>query len=333
MKIVELRKRVSQLSEKDMQTIIVEMYKMMPKKVIEEKQVDELVKDCNAFLVERKSDKKVVMEPDFMQVKWEIEQFITNVDNQYYVAPNRVIPKQERSKWRFAVKHFMGQLQKFAGDPKYGAEPARLFEALYILICRACGEYLFNTEDPFRSIMIDQRYFFRDVLVLKRVREPLAKWVADAVALVFNYDTDQELMWTDLLDELLTFAEQETEKQEILEQCESLLVQCVLEQKVAKKPEQFHARIEELITAVLIIQFTLGDYEEGIHQFNAYYVSRDDEVKLYVLLKWLLRYGLKKEWMREYEYAVRAGVKPRGGLQRTYEHIQKYGRLPDSMMW
>ncbi|BAU26073.1 hypothetical protein DFP93_13055 [Aneurinibacillus soli] len=333
MKIVELRNRVSQLSEKDMQTIIVEMYKMIPKKVIEEKQVDELVKDCNAFLVERKSDKKVVMEPDFMQVKLEIEQFITNVDNQYYVAPNRVIPKQERSKWRFVVKRFMDQLQKFAGDPKYGAEPARLFEALYILICRACGEYLFNTEDPFRSIMIDQRYFFRDVLALKRAREPLAKWTADAVALVFNYDTDQELMWTDLLDELLTFAEQETEKQEILEQCESLLVQCVLEQKVAKKPEQFHARIEELITAVLIIQFTLGDYEEGIHQFNAYYVGRDDEVKMYVLLRWLLRYGLKKEWVREYEYAVRAGVKPRGGLQRTYEHIQKYDRLPDSMMW
>ncbi|WP_161798322.1 hypothetical protein [Aneurinibacillus tyrosinisolvens] len=49
MKIPELRKRVQELSAKDMETIIVEMYKMMPKKFIEEKQIDELITHGKAF--------------------------------------------------------------------------------------------------------------------------------------------------------------------------------------------------------------------------------------------------------------------------------------------
>ncbi len=71
---------------------------------------------------------------------------------QNYFAPNRVIPKNQRPKWRFMVKNFIKELEKIPPDSENFAESVQLMDQLYALICLARNVYLFSTDDPFRSI-------------------------------------------------------------------------------------------------------------------------------------------------------------------------------------
>jgi hypothetical protein len=56
---MSLSSSVTRLSAKDMETIIVEMYKMMPEKFIEEKQIDELITHGKVFTEGKKVAKRL----------------------------------------------------------------------------------------------------------------------------------------------------------------------------------------------------------------------------------------------------------------------------------
>ncbi|WP_100489127.1 hypothetical protein [Sporolactobacillus pectinivorans] len=75
----------------------------------------------------------------------------------------------------------------------------------------------------------------------------------------------------------------------------------------------------------------MHDYDEVIHYFNDNISERNDEVSLYALLKPLREYELKDHWSREFNSALKKGVKLREALRRMYRYLQENGALPDYM--
>ncbi|WP_047155557.1 hypothetical protein, partial [Aneurinibacillus tyrosinisolvens] len=237
----------------------------------------------------KKSSKKAAEPTDFISLKAEIEQFIEYANHQYYLAPNRVVPKKDRPKWRFTVKRVVNQLMQFAEEPQYAGESACLLESLYKLICRACSEYLFNTEDPFRSIMIDQLDFFRSVVALKKKVESPEKWISDSILLIIDCETDRELARIDLMGPLWEVAEEKWLKELLIKQCDLLLQAYLRERKEIQEKQgtkikksgwsfpsspdmHIQRKIENLVLMVLMAHFNMDNYKAGIDYFKKYYV-------------------------------------------------------------
>jgi hypothetical protein len=134
-------------SQEQLRFIIKELYKAIPKQQKENRQIDALIEDPQGFLSAGPSAGTVA--PDFHSLKEEIETFIDYVNKDYYLAPNRVVPKKQRSQWRFVVKRFHKDLIVIANQNETDLPAAAEFlEKLYSLLCHGCGYYIFTSDDP-----------------------------------------------------------------------------------------------------------------------------------------------------------------------------------------
>ena len=69
---------------------------------------------------------------DYEDLANEVLFFISNVDDGLYARPNRLIPKTERSKWRFKVKNYYKNLTKISLELKDGEGTTNLLIMLYV---------------------------------------------------------------------------------------------------------------------------------------------------------------------------------------------------------
>lgn len=61
----------------------------------------------------------------------ELRNLIENVYAQNYFAPNRVIPKSQRPKWRFMVKGFIKGLEKIPAEDENYTRAVKLLTDLF----------------------------------------------------------------------------------------------------------------------------------------------------------------------------------------------------------
>lgn len=85
-----------------------------------------------------------------------------------------------------------------------------------------------------------------------------------------------------------------------------------------------------LTTLILMIHFSLCEYEEGIEDFKETYLEQDKEVVYYILLSHLFFYDLKNYWVREYKTALNQGISPRKSLREIYGYLMEHKEFPDS---
>lgn len=139
MLVSELRELLKKYTEEDLRLLVSEMYKSMPKKLREDKDIDELLKDVNAYVrigkVEKTQDKQINIE----KIKPQIELFIEYAYKQYYFAPNNNIHKKERPKWRFVVKAYIKDLQDVRVEGTEGETATVLLTKLYEMLSYACA--------------------------------------------------------------------------------------------------------------------------------------------------------------------------------------------------
>ena len=340
MKIQELREHIANQDKAELELIVVEMYKALPKKAIEEKEIDQLIANPSEFVTTRKrvrtATKDVVVDTDVLKI--EIEQFISNAKAQNYFAPNRVISKKERPKWRFLVKRFVDQLIIAARQTENQAEAARLLEDLYKLLCQACGVYLFSTENPFRSVGISQVEFYGKVLRLKQQVQPAETWIGEGISLLAEHDLDSETLPTYLMDVFQEFVHTPPLRQAAVGACTVLLEK---KETLYRKKAQAWAhtstfsssyglqnQIQNLAKLLFRLHQSLFEEGQAIAAFTQHYVESNPEVKAYVLLQLLRQLNRKDAWMREYENAVREQVKLRDELVRTHEFLLHNGEFP-----
>ena len=337
MLVSELRELLKKYNEEDLRLLISEMYKAMPKKLREDKDIDALLQDVHGYLRIRKVERKQDRQIDLNDLKPEIDQFIDYAYKQYYFAPNSFVHKKERPKWRFKAKDYIKSLQSVSVEGEEGRTATNLLEKLYEMLCYACGYYIFNTDNPFRSVGIEQTVLL-DIILKRKLGSGISQEsVKSAVVLVINSRVDSETLHSYLINVLVENLRSPDSKEIAVEQC--MILKAELDgAKPNKSRKSWNSdfsdyerkeKINNLAETVFRLNIALCEFDEAIRYFKENNVERDSEVSLYVLLSLLLEYELKEYWLREYDKAVKRGIKPRKTLEKTYEYIRENDKLPD----
>lgn len=335
MLVSELRELIKKYKEEDLRLLISEMYKAMPKKLREDKDIDALVNDVHAYLNTGKAIRKQCTQKDINNLKAEIEQFIDYAYKQYYFAPNSIVHKKERPKWRFKVKAYIKDLQCFPVEGEEGITATNLLEKLYEMLSYGCGYYIFNTDNPFWSVGIAQTELL-DIVIKRKLGNGISQETIKAsIDLVINSILDTNTLYSSLMLVLISNLKTPDSKELAIEQCKALKAE--LDRPKASKKSRFSdssdyirtEKVNNIAEMVFRLYVSLSEYEKAIKYYCDSNVEWDKEISLYVLLSLLREYELKEYWLREYDEAVKKGVNPRTALQNTYKYIRENDKLPD----
>lgn len=324
MKVQELRDLLKASSRDNLEKAFVECYKQLRKAQKEE--CDRLIADIleGKDVKEAKKEKVVT---DFASLEQEIPEFIENAYAQNYFAPNRVIPKNKRPKWRFMVKGYIKALEQIPAEDENHPKAVKLLTDLYVLICTACNYYLFSTDDAFRSIGWNQDDLFR--LVVKKTfaggytRESISALLLLAATGGLSRESlhiEQELtLVTELktsdvkymaIDEAKKLVDERNEKLSKLKKHDS-------GEYVVKEA------INELCNMILMISIILAEPEDAVKYYFKNYRSFQRETTLYCALEVVDLLEDDELWLNVYRYALTQKIEPRQTLKENYEERLK----------
>ncbi|GGJ91380.1 hypothetical protein GCM10007063_12540 [Lentibacillus kapialis] len=334
MKVAEVREKLKSRKKDELQKLIVEMYKQFPKKVRETKEIDNLIDNPDLFKTRKQNSKKAVQMPDLLSVEYKVKRFLENARAQNYIAPNRVIPKKERSNWRFTAKRLVDQLTVLSGQSEHVKACAYYLEEIYKLFCYASGHYVFASQEPFHTIRLPQPDFYNRVVSLKKQVEEPDTWIRESMLLILEHDHDHDILTISLSEVLLANLHNAPLKERAVS-----IAQHLVQEKEAEVSKEGHINrkfikywdkeyINDLVEMILMIQSALGEYKAANAFFKKHYMATAGEVKLYVLLKNIMRYERVDDWLREYESALKRGIRPRDSLQDTTDYIRRENEFP-----
>ncbi|MCL2504466.1 MAG: hypothetical protein FWE94_07780 [Coriobacteriia bacterium] len=138
MKVDELRSILSKYDQETTRKLVVEMYKLIPKRMREDVALDEFIttfSDEAGSLRKAKSKKGLIT--DFDELRGRTELFVEYAATSYYFAPNRIVPKSERSKWRVMARKLLKSLIATKGENT--DEAALLLVEMYRMLSYACS--------------------------------------------------------------------------------------------------------------------------------------------------------------------------------------------------
>jgi hypothetical protein len=339
MLVSELRELLKKYTIEDLRLLVSEMYKSMPKKLREDKDIDELLKDVHAYVRIGKDDKTQAKQINVEEIKPQIELFIEYAYKQYYFAPNSYIHKKERPKWRFIVKAYIKDLQDVRVEGTEGEAATVLLTKLYEMLSYACAYYIFNTDNPFRSVGIEQTDLL-DSIIKRKLGNGIGKEnIKSAISLVISSNVDRETLTSSLINVLVMNLKSTDSKEIAIEQCMAIKEELEKQRLNSSRKASFSDRseydrkekINNLVEIVFKLNMALCEYDKAIAYFNNNNMENDKEVTLYILLRHLLNYNLKEHWLNEYERALRNGIKPREALSKTFIYIRENNKMPEYM--
>lgn len=321
MRIQEIRELISKAERKQVEKAFAECYKQLPKQKKEE--VDIIIQDIFTGKDVKKQEEKVGITFDVLE--HEIEVFLSNAYAQNYFAPNRVIPKSQRPKWRFQVKGYIKELSRIGPDSEYHSRMIKLLGDLYQMLCYACNYYLFSTDDPFRSVGWQQSDLF-EMLVKKTFEKGYSRESITALILAAatgglsreSLHIEQEVVLVSALktSDVKYIAIEEAQKlvSERQEQLKKL-------KKYDNKKYYMEDAINQLCNIILLLSVELAETDSGIKYYFANYVEISKEITLYCALDIVECVGNDDLWLKVYQYGLSQKIKPRKGLVEQYQKL------------
>ena len=319
MKVQELRDLLKASDREHLEKAFVECYKQLRKGQKEE--IDPVLTD----ILDGKAAemKKAASTVSFEELKGQITEFTENAYAQNYFAPNRVVPKSQRPKWRFMVKNFIKELGKIPPESENYPEAVKLLTDLYLLLCEACNYYLFSTDDAFRSIGWEQPKLF-ELLVKKTfaagyTRENISSLILYAATGGLSRESlhiEQEIA---LLRELKTSDVKYIAVEEAKKLIEERIKNLKGLEKYDNRQYELEEAVNELCGVILLISIALAEPEKGIEYYFKNYRENDKEITLCCALDLIECTSEDDLWIKVYEYGLQKKVKPREQLRRQYE--------------
>lgn len=318
MKVQELRKMLGSAERSRVEKAFVESYKQLKK--YQKEEADILIRDILSGQSEKSGVKKE--KQSFAELEAQIKTFLENAKAGNYYAPNRVIPKSQRSKWRFLVKGYIKELGKIVPDSEHYERATVLLREIYALLCEACNYYLFSTKDAFRSVGWQQDELFH-LLVSKTFGSGFSKDnVAEMTVMACTGGLSRESLYYEqqavLLSELKTsdvkHMAMETIKEEVQERKEKL-------SGVGKFDHQRYYLEEEInnfCDLFLMLSISLAETEPGVKYYFKNSIKPQKEIVLYRALEAADILGDDKAWIEIYKYGLSKKIKPRDELTRKY---------------
>ena len=348
MKVPELREKLAKLKKEELIKVAVEFYKLVPKSKKEDNDLDELIENPTQPKVVKQTNTSV----DWEELEKEISQFIIHAKEQYYVYPNKIVSKKERSTWRFKVKNWYKLLTNTKQKDVNPELQVKLAINLYELLCEGCDYIYFSSNDPFQSIQVEQQVFFKSLIALIQERIGKSESVDKGIELIVNNSLDMNTLKTYLAFELIATLQIPDLKERGIKKVKQLLeanqlryenLAKELEDKTDKKGRvirdyaltekrrKLGYRIQtinnDLTKIGLLFYESLYKIKDGIIFYNTHYKEKD-EIKLYILIDQIFKDEYKNEIKSEIEKALQNEVKLRDALLNTLKVIEQGEKLP-----
>lgn len=325
MKANEVRERLKQLSAEDLRLVAAQLWKMLPKKVAEEKGAYQLICDPHGFLKSANPARSPAL-PDIGLLELETSDFIENARAQRYFAPNRIIPKAQRGKWRFLVRRLYQDWRLLAAQPENLAPAAKTLEDLYRILCRGCEVYLFPSTDTFRAIGIPQPEFLENLVLLKAQVCPPKEWIAQALSLLQRGaygDTTTAQLHDGFLRTLKTTELKELAADVISSQMDNART---TSGGVQEEPSSRFSNRRDLLRLGFQTVWALGEKERAVQWLQTR--ARGEDEPGHLVMHLLLETKDREIWMREYEAIRLAQPTVEESWSKTFEQALSLGELP-----
>lgn len=322
MKVQELRDLLKAADRDLLEKAFVESYKHLTKKQKEE--ADQAIADALSGKSVKSTVKKESV--NFDELELQITEFLENAYAQNYFAPNRIIPKSQRPKWRFMVKNYIKELEKISVDDANYTRSAKLLTDLYHMLCEACNYYLFSTDDAFRSVGWQQPDLFQ-MVVKKTFGDGYSREKVSAL-LLYSVSGGLSRESLHIEQESVLLAELKTSdvKYMAIEEARKLIDERKQKLKGLKKYDSKRYSLEEeinnLCDVILMTAIELAEPSSGIEYYFQNYERFDKEITLYCALKIADWVEDEELWIKIYEYGIGKKIKPREWLVGKYESLK-----------
>ncbi len=155
----ELREILERYDAEKLKKTLVEVYKKIPKKIKEEKSIDDIILGAGN-ISRKKSAKNVDPEKTILEVR----NFIELAREGLYFRPNRIVNKSERSKWRTTARNLIKSLSEISNSRDNYNEANDCYIELFKLFCDAEEVYIFVSTTPFSALKVSKIDMFREIL-------------------------------------------------------------------------------------------------------------------------------------------------------------------------
>ena len=320
MKVQELRNLRSASEREHVEKAFVESYKQLRK--MQKEEIDPILIDILKGKAAEK--KKTAANLSFEDLEQQITVFLENAYAQNYLAPNRIIPKNQRPKWRFLVKNFIKELEKIPPEHSNYSKAVKLLSDLYHLLCEACNYYLFSTDDAFRSIGWEQPALF-ELLVKKTFadgysREKISTLLLHAATGGLSRESLHTYQERALLNGLKTSDVKYAAIEEAKKLVDARTEKLVGLTKYDSKRFQLEDEINEFCKMILMTSIALSEPEPGLKYFFHHTNYQTKEITLYCALDLVSQMEADDLWITVYEnYGIKKKIKPRDFLVKKYE--------------
>ncbi len=331
LKLTEVRALIKKHDRKDLEFIIAQLYKMIPKDKKIDNDTASLIENPEKFANSSKSQKKSKVMRPFEEVEKEVLFFETNAYEQNYMIPNRSIKKADRPKWRFVVKRLYKELNEYAKQEDYIKKTADLLLKLYEVLTYSCHYYLFNSYDSFESVGINQDDFYRAIIEKYNKTLDRKGFIAKAIDIMLDNSLNRYTLYSGLMLVFLEFVQIPDMLNltiEITRQKRDKLQKS----KPSKKTDEYFITEKNNNYTELIFRCyaNLCEFDNALDDFNKNMKEDSEEIKLYILIRLLLEYGEKDLILN---LLVEGGKKMRlrDGLIKMKNYIIQKNKLPDYM--
>ncbi len=314
MKITELKQKLNKMKHDEVIKLAVEFYKAVPK-AKKDNVLDDLINNP------QKSTKKSTAEVlDLVVLEKDINQFIEQVKDKLYINPNRTVPKQVRSKWRFKVKRWYKALTSQQLKNADTNVQAKLLIELYQILSKGSGQYYFTSEQPFQSVGIEQKdFYFNTIAMLQQAQGKMAT-LRQCIELIVDNDADENTYTNEIIDEFIRSLPTTALKEQAI-----CVAKDILQERYPLSISEYHKlgyfeyyQRNHLIYLVFRLHARLYEFPEAIAYMQENLVERDAEVLLYELVDNLYDFDGSEKYIKQLiEQAIADGIKPRQYLMDT----------------
>ncbi len=316
MKVNELREILKKYDEKDKDKIIVELYKIIPKAKKEERNIDEYISDINKNVEKEVRNSNLPIDV----LEKQIDYFCECAMSDLYASPNRVIPKTERSKWRFRVRAFYKQLNRFLPETEDGKKATMLLKDLFSVLSYGTHYLIFPSWNTFGAIQVSQVDFLACIMGRVLINGVTIENLKICVECL-NVKYDPTIFHDSLFDVFSSFLHTPDTRKLAIKLLEEK-VEILKGNYIKNNSYENKERLNSFVRCILNIYIDLYEPQVGIKYFLKEYNERDLEVKEYYLLDVLEGAELYTEWVAEYENKVKK-VDFRESLKEKYNVIKK----------
>ncbi len=322
MKVADLRKILNNTNDVVLKNAFVEVYKLVPASKKEE--ADVII--TNVLSGNTQKITKPKEKVDYKKLNKEVDTFLKNAYAQYYVAPNRVVAKKDRPKWRFLVKRYVKELDKVPYGSEYYQESIEQLIKLYKLMCDACCYYLFSTDDSFNSVGISQGEFYR-IIVEKKLS---LGYTSENITTLLIAASSGGLSRASLhIYQELILLSQLNDKEKLnlaINQAKELVDSTSGKIKGTKEYSSsryvLRENVNNICDFILIASIKFDEFDDGIDYYFKHNQEREEEVILYCALDCIEWFDEEDNelWIKCYEYGVKKRkIKPRDYLVDKYK--------------